>query len=140
MISFEIPGPPRPLLRAKVARRGAHARMYDPEANTTNKATVGFYAKQAMRKFAALGNGDLLLGPLRLDVTFYLEKPKSKIRKNSDPFPWPHSKPDLDNCIKLVCDSLNGIVWKDDAQVVLIAASKAWAQNSPCTKVCVEEV
>lgn len=141
MIAFTVPGPPKPLQRARVGRMGAHARMYDPEANTTNKATVGLHGKQAMEKWARLGNGGLLIGPLQLDVTFYIEKPKSKIRKNSDPFPYPDSKPDLDNCIKLVCDALNGIVWKDDCQVVGIAASKAWAPaTGPYTDIRIDEV
>lgn len=141
MISFHVPGPPKPLQRARVGRIGAHARMYDPAANTTNKATVGFHAAKAMQKWAKAGNGGLLIGPLQLNVTFYIEKPKSKIRKNSDPFPYPDSKPDLDNCIKLVCDALNGIVWKDDCQVVDIAASKAWAPaTGPYTDIRIEEV
>lgn len=134
MIQFSVPGQPKPLQRARVGRRGAHAAMYDPEANVTNKATVGFYAKKAM------GKKPLMTGPLRLRVFFCLEKPKSKIRKNSDPHPHPDSRPDLDNMIKLVCDALNGIVWKDDAQVVMIAAYKLWADKTgPKTTVYVEE-
>lgn len=140
-LTFTVPGPPRPLQRARIARRGKFARMYDTAENTTNKATVGFYAAEAMRKFKAYRKGEIFTGPLKLDVTFYIEKPKSKIRKNSDPFPYPDSKPDLDNCIKLICDALNGIVWRDDCQVVAIAAGKSWARgDGPCTKVCVEEV
>lgn len=140
MVSFVVPGPPRPLQRARVGRMGAHARMYDPDANTTNKATVGFYAKQAMQMFAKAGNGKLLIGPLTLEVTFYLPKPKSKVRKNSNPFPYPDSGVDLDNLVKLVCDSMTGIVYHDDRQIVCIVAHKRWAgADGPQTKIGVSE-
>lgn len=39
----------------------------------------------------------------------------------------PKGKPDLDNCIKLIADALNGIMWVDDAQVVSMAVSKRYA-------------
>jgi Holliday junction resolvase RusA-like endonuclease len=137
VITFVVPGKPQPLQRARVGRIGAHARMYDTEANTTNKATVGFHASCAMK------GKPLLQGPLRLNVCFYIEKPKSKVRKNSNPFPYPDSKPDLDNCIKLVCDALNGVVWKDDAQVVRLEASKRWINGNvgaPSTVVWIDHI
>lgn len=39
---------------------------------------------------------------------------------------WHISRPDLDNIIKIVLDGLNGIVFKDDACVVQIVASKKY--------------
>ena len=38
---------------------------------------------------------------------------------------WRTSKPDLDNLIKAVTDGMNGIVYKDDSQIVAIGAGKA---------------
>lgn len=38
----------------------------------------------------------------------------------------PTVKPDIDNVAKLVLDALNGIAYEDDAQVVAIAATKAY--------------
>lgn len=137
MITFTVPGPPKPLQRARVGRMGAHARMYDPEANTTNKATVAILAQQKMRDY----NMPLFEGPIRLELTFWVEKPKSKIRKNPNAFPWPTSKPDLDNCIKLICDALNAVVWRDDKQVVILRAVKRWCLNgqAPCTHILIQE-
>ena len=53
-------------------------------------------------------------GALRVDITFFLERPKS-VKK--DKRPYPSVKPDKDNLEKLVLDSLEGIFFKNDAQV-----------------------
>jgi Holliday junction resolvase RusA-like endonuclease len=42
---------------------------------------------------------------------------------------WHSKKPDLDNLVKFVKDCLNGIAWKDDAQVVTLAATKKYDEN-----------
>ena len=34
----------------------------------------------------------------------------------------------MDNIIKIICDGLNGIAWKDDAQVVEVSAAKTYAE------------
>ena len=52
---------------------------------------------------------------------FGLTKPKSN--KNN----YPIGRPDLDNFVKTFLDSMNGILWHDDSQVVEIVASKFWA-------------
>ena len=66
-----------------------------------------------------------LCGPLRLDVVFYLHRPKAL--KKTDKPAWHTKKPDLDNLIKAVKDALNGIAWIDDSQVCQIRAEKFYA-------------
>ncbi len=36
----------------------------------------------------------------------------------------PTKKPDCGNIIKIICDALNGIAYRDDAQVILTQAAK----------------
>jgi Holliday junction resolvase RusA-like endonuclease len=39
---------------------------------------------------------------------------------------FPTSKPDCDNIIKIVCDALNGIAYRDDSQVVAVTCQKRY--------------
>ena len=38
-------------------------------------------------------------------------------------------RPDADNVAKLVCDALNGVIWKDDAQICGLEVWKTWAEH-----------
>lgn len=41
---------------------------------------------------------------------------------------YPIRKPDADNCAKLVCDALNGLAYKDDAQITDLEVRRRWAE------------
>lgn len=51
----------------------------------------------------------------------------------------PNKKPDIDNIIKSIADSLNGIAYKDDAQVVEVIAKKFYS-NKPRVEVTIESI
>ena len=59
-------------------------------------------------------------GAIRVELDFCLIRPKSSKRE------YPTVKPDLDNYIKSVLDAMNGIILKDDSQIVSIEASKKY--------------
>lgn len=63
--------------------------------------------------------------PVKLSVTFYRVKSKQLTKRETLPF----RKPDLDNFLKLVLDSMNGILVADDAQITTIACKKRWSEN-----------
>lgn len=63
------------------------------------------------------------IGPLQLCVTFGMKRPKSIPKSRI----YPSVKPDIDNYVKLVMDSLNGILWADDAQIVHLTAIKQYS-------------
>lgn len=65
-------------------------------------------------------------GPLEVILCVYRQKPKSK--KKSEKYAM--SKPDVDNYLKLVLDSLNGILWRDDATVVSATVVKVWTDGT----------
>jgi len=59
----------------------------------------------------------VIVGPVYLCVTFFLQAPKAmKLKENEKK---PHDKkPDKDNLLKAVMDAMSNVgVWKDDAQV-----------------------
>lgn len=41
---------------------------------------------------------------------------------------WHVGRPDLDNVIKIACDGLNEVIWKDDGQVCWIVARKFYGE------------
>lgn len=85
-------------------------------------------------KHAALAAGAMpMAGPVELDVAFFVKRPKSHYGtgknaadiKRSAP-KRPASKPDLDKLLRSTLDGLTGIAYADDAQVVMVTASKRW--------------
>jgi Holliday junction resolvase RusA-like endonuclease len=51
-------------------------------------------------------------------------------------------KPDVDNLVKFVCDSLNGVYWHDDSLIYHVTASKRYVnENEPCgTHLSIQEM
>lgn len=78
--------------------------------------------------------GDLLLGPIRLEVTFYFSRPRSHFRTGKfaralkDSAPRFHTvKPDATKLLRCLEDALKGITWNDDSQVAEQFATKLYA-------------
>jgi Holliday junction resolvase RusA-like endonuclease len=117
-MAFSIFGIPTPKGRPRFFRRGKFVSTYTPDA--TRIAEQDF-KNQAMKYKPEKP----LECPLKITLRFYKPRPKSKPKKE---LYWT-SKADLDNLIKVV-DSLNGIFWKDDSQIIEIHASKAYDDNA----------
>lgn len=68
------------------------------------------------------------LGPVRLEVDFYLERPKSVPQGKR---PLPIVAPDLDKLVRAVGDGIgqSGMIWGDDSQIVEIVARKYYADE-----------
>jgi Holliday junction resolvase RusA-like endonuclease len=76
-----------------------------------------------------------LEGPLAVEITFYLTRPKSKSKKVI----WPIVKPDLDNLIKPFMDALEGVIFRRDAQVVEQRVAKHYSAR-PRAEVKIREI
>lgn len=98
---------------------GGIARAYSDEKTRTAEAMVRDYAYQAMR------GRQILQGPVHLSLVLNICRPPSWSKRQIAEHTIPTGKPDLDNCVKLIGDALNGVVWKDDSQ---IACLRAWRQ------------
>lgn len=113
MIKVRFDLEPLPKGRPRVAR----GRVYTPAATRIFEHNVATIAKH----YARINKLEPLTGPLEVIVMFNLKKPKS-VRRDV-----PGVKPDLDNLVKGLFDGVNGILWHDDAQVVMLACSKSYA-------------
>jgi Holliday junction resolvase RusA-like endonuclease len=76
-------------------------------------------------------------GPLYLDVTFEISRPKSHYRPNGQlkgnaPIHC-DKKPDCSNYLKGLEDALNGILWRDDSQLSIVSMRKRYASKEPKT-------
>lgn len=70
----------------------------------------------------------LLLGPVRVEVDFYLLRPASvKVTKR----PFPIVPPDLDKLARGLLDGIgqSEVIWGDDSQVVELVARKHYADD-----------
>jgi Holliday junction resolvase RusA-like endonuclease len=72
-----------------------------------------------------------LEGPISAHVTFYMPIPDSWSQKKKDSKlgAFHTSKPDIDNLIKGMFDSLNKITWKDDNQVYEVYSQKIYSKD-----------
>jgi len=122
-----IPGKPIAKHRPRFYRRGNYVGTYNDQQTEEGRWQL----------FAAGQVKQILDGPIKLEVMFYMPIPKSAPKRNR-PI-WHTKKPDLDNLIKFVKDCLNGIAWKDDSQVCSIAAEKMY-NDEPQTVICIHEM
>lgn len=133
---FTIPGAPQGKARPRTVFGGT--RTYTPEKTVNYEALVKLSYQQAA-KGAYLDAGV----PVRVRIDAYYDVPKStskrKLRDMLIGLLFPTKKPDWDNIGKIVCDALNGIAYKDDAQVVDGHVLKHYS-DVPHTDVLIEEV
>ena len=111
MIQFFVACVPRGKQRARVLRSG---RSYTPKETVDLERLIAWECKKAM------GQRKPLEGPLWLTVKASFHYPKAWSVRKRALTNWKDSKPDIDNIVKLVKDSLKGIAWGDDAQVAVL--------------------
>ena len=128
-----IPGEPVSKGRPRMTKRG---HTYTP------KRTVD-YERMVQTLFHSEYGSPKLEGPilLRLDLYFGIPKSRSKAtrKRMQQGLERPCKRPDIDNCMKAVCDALNGIAYKDDSQIVAAVTQKFWA-DEPRAVVTIEEL
>lgn len=137
MIEFIVPGQPVAKGRPKFARRGKNVVAYTPAKTAAYESRVQHAAG------AAMAGREPTARPVRLVVSLALEVPASWSKKRRAlaiaGTIRATKKPDADNVLKGLKDGCNGIVWKDDAQVVSIELSKAYGET-PGASVSVVEL
>jgi Holliday junction resolvase RusA-like endonuclease len=134
-----IPGKPFGKQRPRGRKMGKGVQLYTPEKTVTEEAYVRAVVVQKV-------GSPFLLGPVEVRLMILVPIPKSWSAKKRiealatpDSYKWlsgvrvgkvlPVGKPDLDNVAKLVLDALNGILWRDDSQVVSLTIIKQYASE-----------
>ena len=122
---FTIPGEVIPQGRARFARTRTGVRTYDPAKSREYKTFVQWSTHE-------LWPEKPLDGPLSVRIVEYRAIPESWSKKRRAEalagVIRPTGRPDMDNVIKAILDSLNGRMWRDDSQVVSLHAEKRYGE------------
>lgn len=111
MTRFYVPGKVLGKPRPRFAKTG---RVY-------TEKKFAQYERAIAAAYKAAG-GQLLLGPVQVDILIHRTLPASrpkKVEAEADMV-----KPDVDNVAKIVLDALNGVAYKDDSQVIRLKVAK----------------
>lgn len=129
---FTVIGEPQGKARPRILRSG---RAYTPKKTAD-------YEKAIRAAFKGAG-GELTEYPVRVSITAYYRIPQSANKRMQAQMEageiLPMKKVDADNCAKVVCDALNGIAYKDDAQVCELFVQKLYSRE-PMIVVTVREL
>lgn len=126
--------------RPKFARVGNFVKTYTPEQTINYENLVKYNCQQAMNELEFDGwfNDE----PLEVFILANYEVPKSYTKKRTEEALkgrlFPTKKPDIDNICKIILDSCDGVAYHNDAQVISIHCSKAYAK-SPATQVIIRD-
>ncbi len=131
-----IPGHAKGKQRPRASGAGGKTRLYTPKQTVNAEAWVRQCCVDQV-------GSPCLEGPLAVKVGINVAIPQSWSKKKRESAEsgtiLPTGKPDLDNSVKLLCDALNGVLWRDDAQIVDLTVRKSYG-NAPLTVLTVEAV
>ena len=128
-LKIVVPGPPQGKGRARTVKRGNFVHSYTPEKTVLYENYIKVLAIQAMQNQEV----EMITGPVMMSIAAFFEIPKSTSKKRrekmlSDSL-LPCKKPDADNIAKTVSDALNGVVYKDDAQICSMEIFKSYGEK-----------
>jgi len=123
MISLTVPGEPRGKQRPRWGKHGTY----------TPKETVSYetYIKELF--VIKYPDFEPIADPIWLEIQVEVSIPKSTSKKKREQIHnlqiRPTKRPDLDNVIKVFCDALQSIAYKNDSQIVYITARKFYSER-----------
>ena len=139
MVTFKVDANPVGKQRARYVKRGNFVQTYTPEKTRTYETLIKYAAIEAM------GSSEPLETPVSLYLYIRAPIPKSYSKKKVadclNGFDKPIKKPDASNVLKSVEDAMNGVVYRDDCQIVNFHVSKVYSSQSGidvCVKECLD--
>ena len=139
MVTFKLDADPVGKQRARYARRGNFVQTYTPDKTRNYEALLKDAAIEAM------GSSEPLETPVSLYLYIRVPIPKSfskkKVQDCLNGSEQPMKKPDSSNVLKSVEDAMNGVVYRDDCQIVNFHVTKVYSSQSGidvCVKECLD--
>jgi Holliday junction resolvase RusA-like endonuclease len=139
MVTFKVDANPVGKQRARYVKRGNFVQAYTPEKTRTYETLIRDAAIEAM------GTSEPLETPVTLYLYIRVPIPKSHSKKKVEAclngLDQPIKKPDASNILKSVEDGMNGIVYKDDSQIINLHVTKVYstlAGVDVCVKECLD--
>ena len=124
--TFDIVGEPQGKGRPRFSTRGGFVKTYTPEKTASYE---NFVKLCYLNKY----KGQKLDGEIVAEIIAYFPIPKSfSKKKRAEAIQGkikPTKKPDTDNIAKTILDSLNGIAFEDDKQVVALLVKKLYGEE-----------
>jgi Holliday junction resolvase RusA-like endonuclease len=125
MVNFTVYGPPQGKARPRFRKIGNFVQTYTPAKTKSYEDEIKMFAK------AAMGVTEPLETPVEVFLYIRNTVPASYSKKRTEACLADQEKPinktDIDNIAKAFLDGMNGIVYKDDRQVVELHAKKTYS-------------
>lgn len=131
-ITIEIPGEPQSQTRHRHTSRGGFVRTYDPKAKDKEKLLKYIKANYDLTKIEGMIEA-------RIIANFGIPKSYSNKKTETLHDQYRPKKPDVDNIAKFYLDTLNGIAYNDDSQIVYLEVNKHYSKF-PSVTIILREV
>ena len=137
MTKLTILGNPKAQKRHRHGYRGGKPHTYDPSSSDKSDFLALIHNSAPKSPYE---------GPLYLFCEFHCLRPKNhyKTGKNADQLKpnapiWCQTRPDIDNYLKFILDASNGVLYKDDSQIVKVEMKKIYS-ITPRVEIVLEEL
>ena len=135
-IHFQVEGDPKGKGRPRFTRAGKFTRVYTDKQTLDYEALIKFFAAEAM------GSTDPLETPVSVFLYIRHAVPQSYSKKRTEAclsgLEQPCKKPDIDNIAKTFLDAMNGVIFKDDTQVIDLHVKKVYSAVPGCDVMVME--
>lgn len=127
MREFKIPGKAQAKQRPRMGRSGI---VYTPKETLVYENYVKMCYLDYAQQFGWLPYENQVRAEIEVLVAVPKSDSKTKKKAKIEGMIRPTVKPDCDNLAKSILDSLNGLAYQDDKQVVELSIKKYYAENA----------
>ena len=127
MREFKIPGKAQAKQRPRMGRSGI---VYTPKETLVYENYVKMCYSDYAKQFGWLPYENQVRAEIEVLVAVPKSDSKTKKKAKIEGMIRPAVKPDCDNLAKSILDSLNGLAYQDDKQVVELYVKKYYTENA----------